>query len=832
MARQGTDEIEAARQAALGAKDWARFVTLTADLVAHCDARGDLGRGLRLLAEVEAHQDAEATPRLLAWRACLLANLGDDAGAKTALDAMDGQDSEPSTTARATARLAILAGETETALVKLEEAARAAMGDPDAACRAQLEAARALLDRDGPADGSAAVGKLADARALIDANALEAHRLTLRLLLARARAVTGDFEGGIEDAENVYEDAQEERQRDVAWRALAALARLQSLRGADFAARRHDQAAMEVLESIVLALPLEQREPFWRDPVRRAVRLRASATTDRYPKARPVVSESTFDSRTTRLLDVLKRLASEHDLERLLERITDAAVELSGAERGFVLLPDEHGDLEPKLVRAANAGSDDPSVAFSRSIAEAVLIDGEPIITVDAQGDRRLSEYLSVHKLMLRSVACLPIRSPSGPVGVLYLEHRVRRGRFSDDHMDLLLAFADQAAIALENARLVRELEQRKAALEDANEELEAAKAQVERVLVARTDELEETRRELDRTRHDARKRYQRRGIIGRSESMRRVFAVIDRVAETDVPVVVHGESGTGKELVARAVHYTGNRHKKPFVAVNCAAIPEALLESELFGHVKGAFTGADRDRRGMLSRAHGGTLFLDEVGDMPAKMQVDLLRVLQDGRVRPIGGDAEEEVDVRIVSASNKLLREEVAKGRFREDLYYRLNVVEIRLPPLRERAGDVPLLCEHFLERIAEQEKRPRKRLSREALDRLQRHPMPGNVRQLEHVLLNACVMVEGEEIGADDLALGDVASNELLPAPPPAPVAPATSEPPAQSFEDFKESEKQRILAALEAHNWNRAKAARSLGIPRRTFYRRLKEHGILS
>jgi DNA-binding NtrC family response regulator len=210
--------------------------------------------------------------------------------------------------------------------------------------------------------------------------------------------------------------------------------------------------------------------------------------------------------------------------------------------------------------------------------------------------------------------------------------------------------------------------------------------------------------------------------------------------------------------------------------------------------------------------------------------MQVDLLRVLQDGKVRPVGGEVDEDVDVRIVSASNKSLRDLVASGAFREDLYYRLNVVEIRLPPLRERHGDVELLCEHFLERIAEQEERPKKRLSREALDRLRTHPLPGNVRQLEHVLLNACVMVEGDEIAASDLALGDVSSNELVVVAQPAAPAPSAL-PPAQTFEDFKDTEKQKILEALEAHNWNRAKAARALGIPRRTFYRRLKEHGIL-
>ena len=499
-----------------------------------------------------------------------------------------------------------------------------------------------------------------------------------------------------------------------------------------------------------------------------------------------------------------------------------------GRSAGFLLLPDEaSGVLEPKLVRTSATAADDPSVAFSRSIAEAVLIDGEPILTVDATGDRRLSEYLSVHKLMLRSVACLPVRGRSGTVGVLYLEHRMRKGKFREEGLDLLLAFADQVAIALENARMVTELEERRAALEEAHRSLADAHAEVQRVLELRTDELEETRKELESTRSELRGRYDRQGIIGRSDAMRRVFAVIDRVRENDIPVVIQGESGTGKELVARAIHYTGGRAKGSFIALNCAAIPEALLESELFGHVRGAFTGADRDRKGVLARATGGTLFLDEVGDMPMKMQVDLLRVLQDGKVRPVGGDEEEQVDVRFLSASNKSLKELVAKGQFREDLYYRLNVVEVRVPPLRERRDDIPLLTEHFLVRIAKQSDQRRMRLSREAMTTLQSHPLPGNVRQLEHLLLNATVMAEGPVLEPGDLAFGtDVAANVSV-----VPVAAPAVAPP-QSFDDFKDVEKQRILAALEENDWNRARTARALGIPRRTFYRRLKEHEILS
>ncbi len=760
-------------------------------------------------------------------RAWLQIELGHHEGAERELRGADGEAGP--LIALAWGALAAVRGETETALMRFDDArARArSTGDSGAEVAALLHGARVLLDRDGPADASAAVGRLADARSRVQEAGLDRWRLELQLQLARARAATGDVEGGIADAAAAADAAREGSRRDVRWRALGALAGLESSRGSEFVARRHEQAAMEVLESIVVTLPRDLRESFWRDPQRRSLRLRASAGTDRRAAAPPPTEA--LDPRAVRLLEVIKRLAREHDVDRLLERITDAAVELSGAERGFLLLPDpETGDLEPRLVRAAGTAEDDPSVAFSRSIAEAVLIDGEPILTVDAAGDRRLDEYLSVHKLMLRSVACLPVRGRSGTAGVLYLEHRMRKGRFREEALDLLLAFADQVAIALENAQMVSELERRKDELEVANAEIAEAKAEVERVLALRTDELAQTRRELESTRDELRTRFDRQGIIGRSEPMRRVFAVIDRVRQNDVPVVIQGESGTGKELVARAIHYSGSRAKQPFVALNCAAIPEALLESELFGHVRGAFTGADRDRRGVLSRASGGTLFLDEVGDMPPKMQVDLLRVLQEQKVRPVGGEQEETIDVRYVCASNKSLRDLVAKGEFREDLYYRLDVVEIRLPPLRERRDDIPLLCDHFLAKIAAESGGPRLRLGREALARIQAHPLPGNVRQLEHVLLNASVMGEGPVLEADDLALGDeVAANDLVSVP----AAPVAVEPPPQTFEDFKDAEKQKILAALEANDWNRAKTARALGIPRRTFYRRLKEHEIL-
>ncbi len=737
--------------------------------------------------------------------------------------------------AQATALLGDVAartGDVERALIHYDDAiARyGELGQTREIAEHNLDAAEALLDRGGPVDPSAAAARLSAAREHITREGLSDLELRLDTLLGRARLASGDPDGALASLQAVIERARKTHNRDLEWMALSGAAQAQEVLGAEFAARRFHRLAVEVLEEIALRIPREHREAFWHDPRRRRARERAQTSDEsqhRAPSTPGFGDLATLmgDARAERLLEIIKRMASEHDIDRLLQRITESAVDLSGAERGYVILVEPDGTLERRTMEVAKSQAPDPHAAFSRSIAEAVLIDGEPIVTVDASRDGRLSEYVSVHKLMLRSVACLPIRGHSRTVGVLYLEHRHSRGRFSEPSVQLLQTFADQAAIALENARLMSENKRRQTELEALNGELARAKADTEELLAARTEELLAAQRELSRTRRSARAKATRHGMVGQSASMTRVFDAIDRVQGARVPVIIQGESGTGKELVAHAIHDAGSRAKGPFVALNCGSVPESLLESELFGHVEGAFSGADKQRRGVVARASGGTLFLDEVGDMPPRMQVDLLRVLQEGTVCKIGSDEDEKVDVRFIAASNRRLQDLVRDGRFREDLYYRLNVVEITLPPLRERRDDIPLLCQHFLAAFAEREERPEKRLSRAALDRLLTHPLPGNVRQLEHLLLQASVLVEGATIEPVDLALDDATLSSAPPA-----VISVAPEPP-QNLEDYRVKERRDILAALEAHGWNRARAAKALGMPRRTFYRRLQEHSIL-
>jgi DNA-binding NtrC family response regulator len=303
--------------------------------------------------------------------------------------------------------------------------------------------------------------------------------------------------------------------------------------------------------------------------------------------------------------------------------------------------------------------------------------------------------------------------------------------------------------------------------------------------------------------------------LIGTSSAMRDIFALIRRVAHSKASVLVTGESGTGKEMVARAIHFHGPRAAKPFLPVNCTAIPEGLLESELFGHVRGAFTGAHATKRGLFEKAAGGTLFLDEIGDMGPGLQSKLLRVLQDREIRPVGGTQSVKVDVRIIAATNRDLVREMEEGRFREDLYYRLNVIPIEIPPLRERPEDIPALAEAFVRKHSEGKRRF---LSREALERLAGHPWKGNARELENVIERALALTDAPEIAPDDLPIA-VASK-----PAAAPAAAGSLRDWARRGISLHELEELYIQEILAQTGGNKVRAARILGIDRKTLYRR--------
>jgi two-component system response regulator HydG len=324
-------------------------------------------------------------------------------------------------------------------------------------------------------------------------------------------------------------------------------------------------------------------------------------------------------------------------------------------------------------------------------------------------------------------------------------------------------------------------------------------------------------RRENENLRAQISDRYALPGIVARSPEIRRVLDLVARVAPTDATVLIEGESGTGKELIAKAIHHASPRARQPFVAVNCGALPESLLESELFGHVKGAFTGASMGKKGLFEEAHRGTLFLDEIGEMTPALQVKLLRALQDGDVRPVGSTQSITIDARVLAATNRDLEQMMRQGGFREDLYYRLNVIALRLPPLRERREDIPALAEHFLLRFAARQERAL-RLGPDALDRLLAYAWHGNIRELENAMERAAILSRGDTVGADDLpphiaACLDLGAPPLLPR--------------QMSLAD---AERVCILQTLERCGWNHSRAAEALGIGRTTLWRKCKEYGI--
>jgi transcriptional regulator with GAF, ATPase, and Fis domain len=749
--------------------------------------RGELGEAFRLVWE------AEEVPQRAADRQCTRAELQSFCGNEDAALALIADLVDPNgSSSMVRARVAASRGDWEPALEHALDATSSSRGNG----RALLLAARASIELGRAREAGGLLDRI-DQNGPIDALAVDA----LRGLLPGDDPATA--------LTRIIERAHAQGAARICAEAWADLSELHRARSETEQMRKSALRAVELWDDMATSLPPPLRAGFWCDAKRQSMRTRCKQT-----KVGPPPSSKNM---LAPLLTNLRRLASERDLSKLLSVITDGAVTLSGAERGFVLLVDEQGALEAKTIRGAKNQLGKETAAFSRSIAETVLIDGEPVVTVDATHDTRVQDYMSVHQLMLKSVACLPIESRGRTWGVLYLEHRSASGRFSGTDLTLLRAYADQAAIAIETSHLFERIEAQRHDLERANLALREANAHLEQRLHGQAEALQRTQQEIASLTMST-SGGERWGLVGASDGMRRVYELLDRLAGNEVPVVVTGESGTGKELVARAIHRGSLRAEGPYVSLNCGAIPEGILESELFGHVAGAFTGATHARDGVFAQAHRGTLFMDEIADMPPRMQLDLLRVLQDRHVRPLGGAVERPIDVRLVTASKRPLRELIDEGKLREDLYYRLAVVELALPPLRERRSDIPLLCDHFLRRIAEERGERAKRLSREALQRLCAHDYPGNVRELEHLLVNATVFAASDCIEAEELTIESGRASR-----------PSSAD--LGNYESFKDAERDRILATLNTHGWNRAKAARALGMARRTFYRRLKEHQIV-
>ncbi len=513
------------------------------------------------------------------------------------------------------------------------------------------------------------------------------------------------------------------------------------------------------------------------------------------------------------VLEINKRLVRERSEKRLLTTIMDAAIDLTGAERGFLLLAGREG---LRVSVAHNMDGDpltNPEVEISRTIARHAIAKRRAVLSDDAGSDERWSGMESVVALRLRSVLSVPLVTEKGVLGALYLDNRLEKGLFTERHLSLLEAFADQAALAIVNSRLNAKMRRRENELEKKNLEVERLNSRLAAELTQAREDLRSRQAELEF-------RYDYSRIIGRSRAIHEVLKTLDKVTDLNVPIFIEGESGTGKELVARALHFNGSRREGKFVSENCSAIPESLMEKILFGHVKGAFTGADHDAPGLFEQAHGGTLFLDEVGDMSPEMQKKILRVLQEGEIRRVGGKTVKKLDVRIVAATNRDIDGLKDSGEFREDLYFRLVVVRIRIPPLRERQDDLPVLVDHFLRLYCEEMGATAKTLESGALDQLARYPWPGNVRELSNEIRRA-VALSGERITVESLS-------ERVRSAPTGPSFDWEVQRPLK--EVVEEVEKVMIARELTRQDGNKTRTAEVLGLSRLGLRNKMQRYGI--
>jgi serine/threonine-protein kinase PknK len=512
------------------------------------------------------------------------------------------------------------------------------------------------------------------------------------------------------------------------------------------------------------------------------------------------------ETRFRQFCEINRRISERAGLDEILERVMDAAIELSGAERGFLLLKEsgaKQGRLKGFRVKTARRLNretlEGEELEFSWTLVEAAFRQGAPLLTDNAQADERFREARSVVQFQLKAVLIIPMELDGEPFGALYLDHRYEPDCFDKQDLAMLSALAVQASLAIEKARMLEELRSRQ-------ERLEARVKDQEQQLDELSGELSQARKRL---------KFGYEEIVGKSRPMLQLLEQIDHVAPTKIPVWIFGESGTGKELVARALHHNSPWKNKPFVSENCGAIPETLLESELFGHKRGAFTQADRDRVGLIQQSDGGTLFLDEVADMSLGMQAKLLRVLQESTVRPLGSNVPVKVELRLVTASNRDLEALVKEGKFRQDLFFRINGLTLRLPSLRERREDIPVLAHHLIQKLAKDYRLKPSQLSQDAVQWLMERPWPGNVRELESVLRAALLFAAGRRIDRKMLEAQGLASKDS---------------PTARSIPVDSGVERDEVVRLLRRHDYDKKKIAEELGLTLKSVYNMLEKAGL--
>lgn len=510
-----------------------------------------------------------------------------------------------------------------------------------------------------------------------------------------------------------------------------------------------------------------------------------------------------------KLLETMKWMNQEKDIHALLNYLLDTIIDISGAERGYVLYTPKEEKHFYVARHFDRQESHDPIYQFSQNVVQMVLKTGESVVTENALQDPLFSQFPSVRDFQLVSILCVPILSQKKVLGVLFVENRNVSSLFNEGILKTVEAYAHQFALALRKSELIEENREKAKLLESLNQKLE------QKVLQQEAD-LEEAGRLLAEQNAELTQRYSFHQMIGNSPAMQFAFQRMKQCAKTDLPVLITGESGTGKELAAKAIHYSSPRSHKIFLAENCAGLSENILESELFGHEKGAFTGAISLKKGLFELAQDGTLFLDEIGETSLNLQKKLLRVLQEGTLRRVGGEKIIQVNVRIITATNKRLEALVQDGHFREDLFYRLSVLRVDMPPLREREEDLELLVHHFLQEIARKNKSAPKKISRTVLNYLRQKNWPGNIRQLFNYLQRLVAFTEGETIEHIE-AIEEVPLN-----------ATGALQIELTKFPEMLENlERMAIDFSLRKCNGNKTKAAELLGISRYALLRKIQK-----